>query len=173
MREPKEDAARETAMGMAAFQSLLDRHGAARHRWPAEWHAPAQALLASSSEARTALQQAAALDRLLDTAPRPDIGADRVARIVAGTLADLPARQTVRRPTPFGQRLHGWMAALAPVWPRTAGLAACTAAGILVGAVTPATGPVAAVAISADITTAGNDLAGALFTPSALESLFQ
>ncbi|MFV3073867.1 hypothetical protein [Niveispirillum fermenti] len=171
MREPKQDADRETAMGMATFRSLLEQYGAAPDRWPAEWRGPAQALLASTREAHAALRQAAALDGLLDMAPRPDTGADRVARVVAGALADLPARQPVRRPPPFAQRLRRWVDTLAPVWPRTAGLAACTAAGILVGTVTPATGP--APAVTAVTATAGNDLAGALFTPSALESLFQ
>lgn len=176
MREPNKDAGGREAMGMAAFQALLEQYGAEPRRWPDDLRAPAQVLLAGSVQARAEQHRAATLDAMLDRLDMPVISDERVARVVAGALADLPVAGFARRPVPFTQRLARMMGTWRAVWPRAAGLAACTAAGILVGAFTPvasnATGGSSGEGAVHAATTA-SDLPSAMFTPSALESLFQ
>lgn len=176
MREPVNGAGGMEAMGMVAFQALLEQFGAEPRRWPDDLRAPAQALLASSLTARAEQQRAAALDALLDRLDAPQVSDERVARVVAGALADLPVAGLNRRRVPFmtrvGNLLGGWRQA----WPRAAGLAACTAAGVLVGTFTPVTSTAVAGnggAVSTVSAAAASDLPNALFTPSAVESLFQ
>lgn len=176
MREPNKGAGGQGAMGMAAFQALLEQYGAKPRRWPDDLRAPAQALLAHSVQARTEQHRAATLDAMLDRLDVPVISDERVARIVAGALADLPVPGLAPRRAPFTRRIAGLLGAWRPVWPRAAGLVACTAAGILVGAFTP----VASTAVggtggegAVSTATAASDLPSAMFTPSALESLFQ
>ncbi len=161
---------------MAAFQALLEQYGAEPRRWPDEQRIQAQALLAVSMQARAEQHRAALLDAMLDRLDAPVISDERVARVVAGALADLPVPGLAPRRPPFTRRVADLLGAWRQVWPRAAGLAACTAAGILVGAFTPVAstgsmgGEGAATIVTA--TTAG-DLPSAMFTPSALESLFQ
>lgn len=176
MREPNKDAGGQGAMGMAAFQALLEQYGAEPRRWPEALRAPARTLLAGSVEARAEQHRAATLDAMLDRLDMPAISDERVARVVAGALADLPVPGLVRRRAPFTRRLAELLGTWRMVWPRAAGLAACTAAGILVGAFTPvastATGSMGGEGAAVTATTA-SDLPSAMFTPSALESLFQ
>lgn len=174
MREPNRNAGGQGAMGMAAFQALLEQYGAEPRRWPEDLRAPARSLLAQSVEARAEQNRAAALDTLLDRLEAPAISDERVARIVAGALTDLPVPGFARRRVPFRARVLEMMASWRVVWPRAAGLAACTAAGILVGAFTPVASTAAIGGGEGTVVaTATNDLPSALFTPSALESLFQ
>lgn len=176
MREVINGAGGKEAMGMAAFQALLEQYGAEPRRWPDDLRAPAQALLAGSLQARAEQQRAALLDALLDRLDAPAISNERVARVVAGALADLPVPGLGRRRVPFMQRVLDMLGGWRQVWPRAAGLAACTAAGILVGAFTPvastAAGSMGGEGAATAATTT-SDLPSALFTPSALESLFQ
>ncbi|MFV3131376.1 hypothetical protein [Niveispirillum sp. KHB5.9] len=175
MREPKLIAGGKEAMGMAAFQALLEQYGAEPRRWPDDLRASAESLLALSVEARAEQHRAATLDALLDRLEAPAVSDARVARVVAGALADLAVPGMVRARVPFPRRVADLLAPLALAWPRAAGLAACTAAGILVGAFTPVTST-AAGGTGAEGTVAAataNDLPTALLTPSALESLFQ
>lgn len=176
MREPINSAGGTEVMGMAAFQALLEQYGAEPRRWPDDLRASAQALLVHSVQARAEQHRAAVLDAMLDRLDTPVISDERVARVVAGALGDLPVPGLVRRRVPFAQRVGDMLGGWRLVWPRAAGLAACTAAGILVGAFTPvastAAGSMAGEGAVATVTTA-SDLPSALFTPSALESLFQ
>ena len=176
MREPINGAGGKEAMGMAAFQALLEQYGAEPRRWPDDLRKPAQALLAHSVQARAEQHHASMLDAMLDRLDAPVISDDRVARVVAGALGDLPVPGLVRRRVPFAQRVWDMLGGWRQVWPRAAGLAACTAAGILVGAFSPvastAAGGMGAEGAVTAATTA-SDLPSALFTPSALESLFQ
>lgn len=176
MREPIKSAGGMEAMGMAAFQALLEQYGAEPRRWPDDLRGPAQALLAHCVQARAEQHRAATLDAMLDRLDMPLISDDRVARVVAGALSDLPVPGLVRRRAPFMQRVGDMLGGWRQVWPRAAGLAACTAAGILVGAFTPVASTAAgSMAGEGAVTTAttASDLPSALFAPSALESLFQ
>ncbi|MGD9783919.1 MAG: hypothetical protein AB7E80_10170 [Hyphomicrobiaceae bacterium] len=81
-----DDAARD---GLA---HVLEVHGADRDRWPASERLRLAPVLAASGEARRMVSEAAALERLLDLAPRIDeVRAARLARdIVARAEADEP-----------------------------------------------------------------------------------
>lgn len=171
-------AATQVAMGMAAFAALLEQYGASERRWPDTARARALALLAQSPDARCLLGRAERLDQLLDGMEAPAIGHDRVARVVAGSLAALPVPGLVPRQHRLAR--HGLWASWRewwPVWPRAAGLAACTIAGMVVGLIAPpgtGHGDNAAVnAMAALQQGSSTDLPTALFTQSTLESLFQ
>lgn len=166
-------------MKLAAFEAMLGTYGAAMRRWPPDRRAAAQALLAHSPQARDMLREAALLDAALDAAdPAPVIDDARLGSVVAGALAALPAGAPAparRRIGPFAglQRQH-WLGGLPVVWARASGLAACTAAGILVGLVSPlpdTTGSAQPTAETAEGT--GTDLATAFVSHSAVEGLFQ
>jgi hypothetical protein len=74
----------EHRMPFERFEALLDIHGAQPERWPADQRLAAQALIAASAQARTALDSAHALDALLDLAsPVPAPSADLAAKILA------------------------------------------------------------------------------------------
>lgn len=179
----------EGPMSLAAFRDMLDIHGAAMRRWPVEQRSAAQALLTRSAEARDVLREAAALDALLDGMPVPQVDEARVALVVAGALGSLPvpghagARNRKRAFARSGwdrlvEQLRGLMPS--PAWSRAAGLATCTASGLLVGMLAPmqATSadavqtPVAIVSHNSDYGSA-TDLTGAVLSPYSLESLFQ
>lgn len=176
MREPINGTGGTEAMGMAAFRALLEQYGAEPRRWPVEHRPAADALLAVSAAARAERHRAATLDALLDRLDRPAVDEARVARVVAGALADLPVPGLTPGRVPFVQRAVDMLRSWERLLPRAAGLAACTAAGILVGAFTPATSTMAGGTDTEGVIAAaavGHDLPSALFTPSALESLFQ
>lgn len=153
-----------TAMTLDDLAFLLDAYGAEPARWPADQRAAALALVLASPEARRLLEGAKAVDRLLDREPAPAVGPDRVGRVVAATLAALPAER----------RRGVWHAVLAlfaprPGWAPAVGLAACAAAGVLVGVETNL-----AATLPADTAQARTaDLTSVAFAPSTIESLFQ
>lgn len=82
---------RETTLTLAAFQDILDAYGADPHRWPAQRRSAADALLATSDAARTALREARALDAVLAAVPSsaPPSAALR-DRIVAAAVSSAP-----------------------------------------------------------------------------------
>lgn len=179
----------EGTIDLAAFREMLDMHGAAMRRWPVEQRSAAQALLTRSAEARDALREAAALDALLDGMPVPQVDEARVALVVAGALGALPVpghAGVAGRKRAFAmsgwERLGELLGSLmpSPAWSRAAGLATCTASGLLVGmlAPMPATSadatqvPTAIVSHNADYGSP-TDLTSAVLSPYSLESLFQ
>lgn len=166
----------QTAMGMAAFAALLEQYGASQRRWPDGHRAAALALLAQSPEANTLLIQAERLDQWLDGVEAPAIGHERVARIVAGSLGALPVPGLASLQRPFVRHgLWSYWRDWWPAWPRVAGLAACTIAGMAVGLIVPpggGHGDDAVVSADAALQSSSSDLPTALFTQSTLESLF-
>ena len=80
------------------FVALLETHGAERSRWPVEEIAAAEAQLARSDDARRELEQARALDALLD-------GALRTRAIDAAALRARVLEAIARR-----DRLGQWLA---------------------------------------------------------------
>lgn len=178
------------AMDLAAFREMLDMHGAAMRRWPAEQRAAAQSLLTRSDAARVALREAAALDALLDSMPAPQVDAARLDRVVSSALAALPlpgpAVNSNRKPLhPAPSWGRGRLQALlwgllpSPGWSRAAGLASCTACGLLVGMLTPlhassaGTNPVDAPTASHPAEETGSSLPDFFLAPYSLESLFE
>ncbi|MEZ5851459.1 MAG: hypothetical protein R3D68_12510 [Hyphomicrobiaceae bacterium] len=79
-----------TPLELHQLDDLLDCYGADAERWPAGKRAAAEALLATSAQARRALADAAALDRLLAKAPAVQRSADAalVDRIVAAAMSE-------------------------------------------------------------------------------------
>ena len=61
------------AMSLRRFQAILAAYGARPERWPAPERGAAEALAASSPAARALMEEAAALDVLLDTVPAPAV----------------------------------------------------------------------------------------------------
>ena len=98
------------------LQALADAYGADLRRWPADQRAFAESLLAVDPSLRDALDQAAALDALLDTAPTPVPSAALTARVLAAAP----------RPRASGR----WRQA---VWYLGAGWAAAACAGVVAG----------------------------------------
>ncbi|ASE38871.1 hypothetical protein [Brevundimonas vesicularis] len=65
------------------LHELADAYGADLRRWPASERAFAESLIAADPSLKAVLDQAAALDALLDVAPRPVPSAALAARILA------------------------------------------------------------------------------------------
>lgn len=85
---------------MERFESLLEAYGGNLARWPARHVLSVQGLLRDSTEARTLLAEAQALDRVLDKASRPDPQrlrrlADRIVETAAG---EMPRRDVKASP---------------------------------------------------------------------------
>jgi hypothetical protein len=81
-------------MNLDRFAALVDAYGGSPARWPEAERAAAEALLATSAEARRMAQEADTLDRLLDqteTAPATRALQDRILASL-GTSAAAPRR---------------------------------------------------------------------------------
>lgn len=79
----------ETGRSLQDLQQLLDVHGGDRTRWPAAERLRLASFIASQPMAATALDEAMALDRLLDLAPTVSVERERAlaARIVSAAAA--------------------------------------------------------------------------------------
>ena len=133
------------AMSPAAFDRLLDTHGADPARWPAADRAAAMALAAASPAAAARLDEARRLGETLDRLPAAEPSPALQARILAdserwitpaGAPRSMPPRRRSRR---YGL-LGGIGATLWPGWPAwqpSAVLAASLAAGLALGLAEP------------------------------------
>lgn len=65
------------------LHELADAYGADLRRWPASERAFAESLIAADPSLKAVLDEAAALDALLDAAPKPVPSAALIARILA------------------------------------------------------------------------------------------
>src|SRR5258708_37469412 len=83
-------------MELAQFRRLLDIHGADIQSWPAAQRRAAQRLLAVSTDAARARDEAAQLDRLFRSA-RAAVSEASVQRVLDG-LATPPRRQAMGGP---------------------------------------------------------------------------
>lgn len=94
------------------FANRLDRLGSDLSVWPAADRRKAEALLASSPQARAALHRAEDLDRLLrQAAAVPVIDERRIARVMAATMTAIAAQEP--KTSPFARLIDrlsgGWM----------------------------------------------------------------
>lgn len=108
------------------FGRLADLYGGDVGRWPGEARARALTLLSHSAEARAILEEARAIDALLDRASEPEVSDERAERV----LASLSARMdSLAPPAPYSL-----MAARGTLrlWPTAGFLAAMGIAGFLV-----------------------------------------
>lgn len=103
-------------MRLGSFARRLDAWGPALEQWPERERRAAEALLATSAEARALHGRARALDRALrDGLPQPDTAA--VARLRSGVARRI-ARAPLPAPPTFFQRLTD---ALSPAVPAGCG----------------------------------------------------
>jgi hypothetical protein len=155
---------------MGALERLLEVHGADRTRWPARERLRFASLVSEDEEAQRLLKEAAALDSLLDLAPRAGKdrehalkerivaaalkSADTKLAVVAGGLEGNPARWPAwaRRPAfapAFAKaRLGGQL-------PAAALLAASLVVGVLLGSAGTFESTVADVAEATGLAAAG------------------
>lgn len=128
MRNRRDDTSSAPDEKLARLQALLDTHGAASQRWPADERENARALIKSSAEARAAVHQAAALDRALDSvaAPPPSVTLQRRLAALDPTATALPAASW--RATAF-ESVRRYLAG------RPAAMAVSAMAGLVVGIV--------------------------------------
>ncbi|MGF1626487.1 MAG: hypothetical protein ACFCVH_16520 [Alphaproteobacteria bacterium] len=112
-------------MDQAAFQALLDTHGADPARWPERERTAATALAAHSPEAAAALATARRLDAMLVGGLATEAGASLRNRITAGATR-APERTPVRTSSE-----PGWLAAVLAPW--RLGTATAAAASIALG----------------------------------------
>lgn len=110
------------SMSMDEFRNLLAAWGADPERWPRERRADAEALLASSEEARLLLADEAAFDALLAGTPHVAPGAALLDDILA-----------IPRTAKQDRKAGGWRFGLVPALPRFAGLAAAALLGFYIG----------------------------------------
>ena len=109
-------------MELAQFETLVDTYGADAEAWPADEREQALALLERSGDARRLLDEAAALDALLDEAP----GLEPCAALRQQVLDAAPGPRTSRL-----RRLDRWTEKLWPFTPRWQPAVAMAAAGVL------------------------------------------
>ena len=107
----------EKLVTLTRLQALLESYGATPEYWPEEERAAATALIETSSEARMLVEEAIALDALLDKIPEPEVSAALTSRVRSMAL---PAGET--KTTGFISRLasflrpqtpRGWQGAVA------------------------------------------------------------
>ena len=137
-----------------ALTQLLEVYGADRTRWPARERLRFAGLVCEDREAHSLVAEAAALDRLLDLAPKASENRERALadRIVATAVA---ARRPSRRPFLAG-RFAG------SEWPAAGLLAASLVLGVFVGSTGTLDPTVQEVAEVAGIATESDDFQLAL-----------
>jgi anti-sigma factor RsiW len=84
-------------MTIERLKALAEAYGADLRRWPASERPFAESLVATDPAARAALEEAAALDVLLDASPRPALSAALAARILAAAPKARAARAHLGR----------------------------------------------------------------------------
>jgi hypothetical protein len=99
------------------LHALAEAYGADLRRWPASERAFAESLIAADPSLKAVLDEAAALDALLDAAPAPAPSAALVAKVLA-------AAPKARRPRLHLDRIALYMGA---------GWAAAACAGVVAG----------------------------------------
>lgn len=117
-------------MTLERFKDLVAAYGADPARWPERERVAALDLLERIPEARRLMEEASAIDRLLDLSPTTAVTPELQARI----LAQLHARTGVR------SGIAGFLAALLPgrpAWVPAAALMASLALGLGVGTFAP------------------------------------
>ena len=103
-------------MRIERLQALAEAYGGDLRRWPADQRAFAESLVAADPAARVLLDEAAALDALLDALPSVAPSADLTARV----LRAAPGARAKSRPR-------------RAVWFLGAGWAAAACAGVVAG----------------------------------------
>ena len=102
---------------LTRIKTLLDAYGATLDFWPEEERAAATALIETSSEARMLVEEAAALDSLLDQIPQPEVSAALTSRVrtMALPVAEANTGGLFARLAAYlrPQSTRGWQSAMA------------------------------------------------------------
>ena len=118
------------SLSLAAFRDLIDRHGAATARWPAEVRPAAEALASTDPAAARLLDEARRLERLVAEATEPSpLDAAFVGRVMGRIEGHVGARETAFR---FTRRL---------AFASATALTLCLVAGVALGLVSPVLPP--------------------------------
>lgn len=116
-----------TKSGLELLDDVLAAYGSDRKRWPAAVRLELSQLIAASPEAREMLEEAEALDRLIDMAP-----AMAPARIAA--LSDRIAAQAMRGPRIVSAKeIAAPPVRPVPAWKRHAAGLSALAASLMIG----------------------------------------
>ncbi len=93
----------ETEQRLQELNRLLEIYSADKSRWPAADRIRLSSFIAIDPRAKAALAEAAALDRLLDIAPRVSVDRERALaqRIVAAAAASIPLPAQPGNVVPF------------------------------------------------------------------------
>jgi hypothetical protein len=121
-----------TQMTTARFAALVEAYGGDPARWPAEERDGARALIAADPSARRALDEAAALDAVLDRAPAEPPSAELATRILAAAPVPPAGRARSGRVRRLRDRLAGLLAGLGG-WQPVGAMAAALILGLVVG----------------------------------------
>jgi hypothetical protein len=114
-------------MTVEDFRDALDRLGSDLSRWPETLRREAEALVAREPAAAKRLTEAQRVHDLLGLSLTPaPVDAAQVGRILARVRADGPGAE---QPLKVGSRFYAWAGG---------GLAACLAAGFIIGHAVPA-----------------------------------
>jgi hypothetical protein len=89
---PPDDPHRSRSLTLEGLERLLDAYGGAPERWPDTEREAAQRLIEQSDAARARWEEAAGLDRLLDTVPVEPPSLALAARVLAAAPRRRPAR---------------------------------------------------------------------------------
>jgi hypothetical protein len=126
-------------MTLERLMTIVDAYGASPARWPQDERQAAETFAAANPAAQALLASARALDEALDGSARFAPSAELYGRALASFDAVM-ARPSVRRVI---DRIAYFFWPDAPLWKPSAALAASLAAGLLLGAMSPLTVPVA------------------------------
>jgi len=132
------------AIDRKALEHLLDVCGADRTRWPARERLRFASFITQDGEAQRLVAESAALDALLDRAPRASEDRERALkeRIVATALRTGETKLAIvtSNDAPAPPRLPIWLRAASPArmrerreWPAAAVLAASLVLGVMLG----------------------------------------
>jgi hypothetical protein len=125
-----------SSQDMQLLEAVLETYGSDARRWPLAKQQALTAVLARNPAAQRALEEAVALDRLLDQAPV--VSADRNA-----ALADRIAASAVRQSRALGVVIGGSGARVMPIRRRDHGYAAAAlAASLVLGIIAGQTGTI-------------------------------
>lgn len=119
--------------GLKRLENILDTYGAMRSRWPESERESLEGLIERDVAAQRMLDEAAALDRVIDMAPGMTASQDLKDRIMAAAMND---SEKEARVVPIGSRKRGTSDAgaghVGTYWPAAA-LAASFAFGLYLG----------------------------------------
>ncbi len=135
-------------MTLDRLRKIVEAYGAAAHRWPVSERQAALTLVADSADARALVDEALALDLMLDAAPAAAAASDMlVSRIMAARPRAVPSLLPVGQSVAHRHGLGFWKSLLQDIWPYgspafpAGALAASIVLGVSIGLSAPSAMP--------------------------------